>query len=122
MVGRKRNVYRKMYRKVLVKRAMYRTRKTKQHKNCEIDELIPKATVHVRISALHEAAFSESIRLSVEVSRLPFQNIQIRNISLKNMSDIGGSLFFKDVALNVMIYTCVFFFPGRGCRSLVRIL
>ena len=36
------------------------------------------------------------------------------------MSDIGGGLFFKDVALNVMIYAYVFFFPGRGCRSLVR--
>ena len=101
-----------------MKGALYRTRKTKQHKNCEIDELIPKATVHVRISALHEAAFSESIRLSVEVSRLPFQNIQIRNISLKNMSDIGGGLFFNDAALNVMIYTYVFFFSGEGRANL----
>ena len=63
---------------------------------------------------MHEAAFSESIRLSVEVSRVPFQNIQIRNISLKNMSDIGGGLFFNDAALNVMIYTYVFFFSGEG--------
>ena len=39
------------------------------------------------------------------------------------MSDIGGGRFFKDVALNfIMIYTYVFFFRGRGCRSLVRIL
>ena len=63
---------------------------------------------------MHEAAFRESIRLSVEVSRVPFQNIQIRNISLKNMSDIGGGLFFNDAALNVMIYTYVFFFSGEG--------
>ena len=64
---------------------------------------------------LHEAPFSESIRLSVEVSRVPCRNIQIRNISLKNMSGIGGGLFFKDVALNfIMIYTYVFFFSGEG--------
>ena len=39
------------------------------------------------------------------------------------VSDIGGGRFFKDVALNfIMIYTYVFLFRGRGCRSLVRIL
>ena len=30
------------------------------------------------------------------------------------MSDIGGGLFFNDAALNVMIYTYVFFFFGGG--------
>ena len=41
----------KMKCRVLVKGAMYCTRKTKKHENYGIDELIPKATVHVRISA-----------------------------------------------------------------------
>ena len=75
------------------------------------------------LSFLHDAAFSESIQISVEASRVPDGNIQIWNISLKNMSDIGGGLFFKDVVVNgIMRYTYVFFFRGMGCRSLVRIL
>ena len=42
---------------------------------------------------LHEAAFSESMRLSVEASRVRCRNIEIRNISLKNLCDIEGGLF-----------------------------
>ena len=48
----KRSVTLKMKCRVFLKGAMFRTRKkTKQHENREIDGSIPKATVHVRISA-----------------------------------------------------------------------
>ena len=66
------------------------------------------------LSFLHDAAFSESIQISVEASRVLWKYSNM-NISLKHMSDIGGGRFFKDVALNaIMIYTYVFFWGGGG--------